>query len=365
MADADADVYTTRGLPPPPAVSVATMAMAGLLVDVYGLDELPADAAAPVTCLWLLHARTRTRARMADVARRAVAAWNAAPRPAARGLVALAFDLPNHGSRLVSARANAAWDAGNARHAVDLAALVRGAAADVSLLVDLAPAYLDVGARVDAHVALGWSLGGHAAWQAVVAEPRLDAAVVVVGCPDLLGERARRRRRRRHRAELTGPAAGLMLDRAMRAGFVGAEAAVGGRLFPDALVDALAAHDVRAVLLGGRDGAVPAPPLAAAEQARLRRVLDARLRGKRLLLCSGGDDTLVPHARTRPLAALLADAAAGWYADGGLEVEDRVYAGEGHCFSAAMVLDAVAFLLRVVAEGPRERRAPRGDEASL
>ncbi|POR37694.1 Uncharacterized protein TPAR_02107, partial [Tolypocladium paradoxum] len=118
-----ADSYSTRGLPPAPPVSVQTMPMAGLLVDVYGLDELPPDAATPVTCLWLLHPRTRTRARMADMARRVVHAWLRQQQSRGRGLVALAFDMPNHGSRLVSERANRAWDAGNARHAVDLAGL--------------------------------------------------------------------------------------------------------------------------------------------------------------------------------------------------------------------------------------------------
>ena len=212
-----ADTYSTKGLPPAPAVSMKTIPMAGLLVDVYGLDELPADMSAPVTCLWLLHPRTRTRARMADIAKRAIHAWNSAqqrlqqqsqadasssgpgnsasntatPAPSsARGLIALAFDMPNHGSRLVSEAANAAWAGGNAQHAVDMAGVVRGGAADVSAPMDLVGAYVGRGdgAAVDAHVALGWSLGGHVAWQSVVGEGRLDAAVVIIGCPDLLGE---------------------------------------------------------------------------------------------------------------------------------------------------------------------------------
>ncbi|MDU7296631.1 MAG: hypothetical protein E7L38_18810, partial [Klebsiella pneumoniae] len=88
--------------------------------------------------------------------------------------------MPNHGSRLVSEAANAAWAGGNAQHAVDMAGVVRGGAADVSALMDLVGAYVGRGdgAAVDAHVALGWSLGGHVAWQSVVGEGRLDAAVV-------------------------------------------------------------------------------------------------------------------------------------------------------------------------------------------
>lgn len=184
--------YSTKGLPPAPAVSMTTVAMAGLLVDVFGLDELPGpDGDAPATCLWLLHPRMRTRARMHDVARRAVHAWNQhrpQSRTRRRGLVALAFDMPNHGSRLVSEAANQTWQGGNERHAIDMAGIVGAARADMSGLMDLVGGYLE--RQVDAHVALGWSLGGHAAWQGVFGEERLDAAVMVVGCPDFLGESA-------------------------------------------------------------------------------------------------------------------------------------------------------------------------------
>jgi dienelactone hydrolase len=53
-------------------------------------------------------------------------------------------------------------------------------------VMDLVEAY--VGREVDGHVCLGWSLGGHAAWQGWMKEERLYAVVVVVGCPDFMGE---------------------------------------------------------------------------------------------------------------------------------------------------------------------------------
>lgn len=185
--DAKDRTYATKGLPPPPDVSMATKHMAGLLVDVYGVQELP-PAPAPVTALWLLHPRTRTRGRMHDIARRAVHAWNQSQKAKTqgRGLVALVFDMPNHGSRLVSETANLAWDEGNELHGIDMLGLVKAGAADMSGLMDQVGGYL--GREVDGHVCLGWSLGGHAAWQAWFGEERLDAAVVVVGCPDLAGE---------------------------------------------------------------------------------------------------------------------------------------------------------------------------------
>ena len=181
----DAD-YVTDGLPPPPEVSMTTIPMAGLLVDVYGLNELPSSPSAPTTCLWLLHPRTRTRMRMRDIASRVLHAYHQTSSTSRRGLIALAFDMPNHGSRLVSEKANGAWRAGNGTHAIDMLSMVKGGRADMSGLMDVVGGY--VGRRVDGHVCLGWSLGGHAVWEAWIGESRIDAAVVVVGCPDLMGK---------------------------------------------------------------------------------------------------------------------------------------------------------------------------------
>lgn len=182
--------YHTKGLPPPPAISKHTLPMAGLLVDVYGLDELPADkrSSLPITCLWLLHPRTRDRGTMMDIASRTIGAWTAAADAESarrrRGLIALSFDMPNHGTRLVSAVANESWEQGNETHAVDMLGMVKGAVADMGGLMDLVDAYL--GVRADAHVCLGWSLGGHSAWQAWIGEDRIDASVVIIGCPDFM-----------------------------------------------------------------------------------------------------------------------------------------------------------------------------------
>jgi len=42
--------------------------------------------------------------------------------------------------------------------------------------------------KIDQHLALGVSLGGHSVWQLMFAEPRVTAGVVVVGCPDYMSE---------------------------------------------------------------------------------------------------------------------------------------------------------------------------------
>lgn len=186
METPDDPAYVTKGLPPPPNVSMTTIPMAGLLVDVYGLDELPSSPSIPITCFWLLHPRTRTRARMRDIACRVLHAYHQTPSASRRGLIALAFDMPNHGTRLVSDKANGTWSKGNDTHAIDMLGMVKGGRADMTGLMDVVGGY--VGRRVDGHVCLGWSLGGHAAWEAWVGESRVDAVVVVVGCPDFMGE---------------------------------------------------------------------------------------------------------------------------------------------------------------------------------
>src|SRR5699024_6942716 len=58
--------HTPGGLPAHPSISVRTFLIAGLLVDVYGLEELEPNV--PITCLWLLHPRTYNRGNMREFA---------------------------------------------------------------------------------------------------------------------------------------------------------------------------------------------------------------------------------------------------------------------------------------------------------
>jgi hypothetical protein len=60
--------------------------------------------------------------------------------------------------------------------------------ADQRGLMDALGGYLfhDEGGRrrIDGHLCLGISLGGHSVWQTLFAEERMRAGVVVIGCPD-------------------------------------------------------------------------------------------------------------------------------------------------------------------------------------
>ena len=188
---------TATEVPPPPAVSIKTLHIAGILVDIHGLAELP-PTATQISVLWLHHPRTRSKEQMIDIAARAVSAWNASPKSSNgggnRGLIAAAFDQRNHGSREVLKLANEAWRGGNPTHAQDMFGVVAGTVADTRGLIDLLPGYLfheeggEAARTIDQHLVLGWSLGGHSCWQLLFADPRVTAGVSVIGCPDFMCE---------------------------------------------------------------------------------------------------------------------------------------------------------------------------------
>ncbi|KAI1156949.1 hypothetical protein F4825DRAFT_446030 [Nemania diffusa] len=255
---------------PGPAISMITLPVAGLHVDVYGLAELPA-AATTITCLWLHHPRLRRKEDMASVASEILSAFNSSPSTSTRGLIAVAFDQRNHGSRLVDAGANEAWRQGNVRHAQDMFGTVSGTVMDNVHLLDVLEGYL-FGAgdgpgvspagesrHIDTNLVLGVSLGGHSAWQLLFAEPRVTAGVVVIGCPDymnLIQDRAR-------------------LSKLQTFTVDGGASFIGSKDFPKALIGACKKFDPKAILFG--TGEVSTQP-STSEQEKLRTILDSRIR---------------------------------------------------------------------------------------
>lgn len=57
---------------------------------------------------------------MADIAARTVGAWNLEQQSKERGLIGIAFDQRNHGTRKIFPKANDAWRGGNPYHAQDM-----------------------------------------------------------------------------------------------------------------------------------------------------------------------------------------------------------------------------------------------------
>ncbi|KAK3377810.1 hypothetical protein B0H63DRAFT_478031 [Podospora didyma] len=351
-------VMADNKLPPPPAVSKRTVHMAGLLVDVYGLDELP-PSASRISCLWLHHPRLGNKERMTDIAARCVGAWSARSAAAAttsedgskknRGLIALAFDQRNHGSRLVHEPANSAWREGNVTHAQDMFGMVAGMVADQGVLLDAVGGYLfhddddtddeeSTRRTIDQHLALGVSLGGHSVWQLMFADPRVSAGVVIIGCPDyqhLIADRAKKSKRKTY-LSTNGAADG--------ASFLGSSD------FPPALVNACQKFDPKGIMFGTSDVPKPSTTSPGPADEGVRQILHDRLRGKKFLLCFGGDDKLVPYRCSEPFLTWFKEATGSWFVEENISVEDKVYPGIGHTFSPEMVRDAIQFVTNVIAD---------------
>lgn len=123
------------------------------------------------------------------------------------------------------------------------------------------------------------------------------------------------------------------------------EGFLGSKDFPPALVAQCAQFDPKGIVFGTDD--VAKEP-SEAQQAQLRQILDKHVKGKKLLMTTGGDDKLVPWRCSRFFTNFFTNAAEGWYKDSGLVVDNRVYAGIGHECSPDMVVDAVRFLCEAV-----------------
>lgn len=120
---------------PPPTCSKHTYCIAGLLITVYGLDELSASND-KVACLWLLHPRLQSQSSMEPIAHSTIDSWNNYLRTTKDatqfpGLVVVTFDQRNHGSREVDPRANQDWRSGNEQHAQDMFANYRSHGSDI------------------------------------------------------------------------------------------------------------------------------------------------------------------------------------------------------------------------------------------
>jgi hypothetical protein len=121
---------------------------------------------------------------------------------------------------------------------------------------------------------------------------------------------------------------------------------LGSKDFPNALVASILKSDPRGVLFGTSHHH---PNPKKLNPPRLREILDAKIKGKKLLVCSGGADKLVPYHCAEPFMQFLKNATSGWYEDGNVYVEDIVYPGVGHAYSEGMVKDTTRFFSDILA----------------
>lgn len=120
---------------------------------------------------------------------------------------------------------------------------------------------------------------------------------------------------------------------------------MGSKDFPRALIGACKKYDPKGILFG--TGEIPTQP-SGPEQDRLRAILDSRIRGKRFQILSGGADKLVPYHSSQQFLDFFKNAIDGWYKDGHIYVEDRVFPGVGHQFNPEMRQAAVRFVLDTI-----------------
>ena len=216
-----------------------------------------------------------------------------------------------------------------------------GTALDVSHLITHLPSYIPF--KVSQHICGGVSLGGHATWQLLLSEPRIEAGIVVIGCPDYVS---------------------LMTDRSIRSNVpttMDSEPPgrnfLGSKDFPPPLLEAIERFDPAGLLLGELDtvtGDDHLHPPSEPEKNRLRPIMTERLAGKKIICLSGAKDKLVPYAQSEPFMTWLKkalDKDNGWFNDQGLELEDIVDHDARHEFSGLMRKEAERWLCDFLAGG--------------
>jgi hypothetical protein len=178
-----------------PQLSKTTFNIGGLPVNVFGLDELtpsPSRATAPPPpeiCLAIhMHGRGGSADNEEDIVRHLYDRVHRSSQE--RGLktrefLIVNFDARNHGHRMTSEKGQQGWKQGNERHAMDLYSMIVGMAQDVTFLVDFLPSYLFPydDRRISQFVVTGKSLGGHATWHVLANDPRITIGVPFISCP--------------------------------------------------------------------------------------------------------------------------------------------------------------------------------------
>ncbi|KAK4983892.1 hypothetical protein LTR66_008676 [Elasticomyces elasticus] len=191
------------------------------------------------------------------------------------------------------------------------------------------------------------------AWLALLHDPRIATAIIVIGCPDYVR---------------------LMTDRAAKSKLPSwtdgqGREFLGSKDFPRSLVEAVERYDPAGLLMGELDtvtGDDYIHPPSEAEITRLRPLMREHLGGKRILCLSGGKDKLVPYACGDPFLHFLKsaiDEKKGWFNDRGTRLEDVVDKEAGHEYSAKMSHVAVKWISDLLAEDSQEGALGTGKSA--
>lgn len=182
---------------------------------------------------------------------------------------------------------------------------------------------------------LGISLGGHAAWHCLLHDPRISTAIIVIGCPDyvrLMSDRARLSKLKTW-TESSPPGSEFL----------------GSEDFPPGLVEAVEKWDPAGLFGKALGNITPSDGVhdpSVEEQERLVPLMRHCLQGKRVLNLAGGADKLVPYKCAEPFLSWLKKAigSEGWFQDGEVVLEDKIFDGVGHDMSEGMVKEVLRFM---------------------
>lgn len=129
---------------------------------------------------------------------------------------------------------------------------------------------------------------------------------------------------------------------------------LGSADFPNSLIDAVEKWDPAGLFLGPvrerTDETYTRLPSETDKSQNIISLLKSTLAGKRILNLAGGADKLVPYHRSEPflkwLKGTIAPAASGgWFGDGNVYLEDRVFEGVGHAATGEMLDVANRFIV--------------------
>ncbi|KAL9638932.1 MAG: hypothetical protein Q9164_001241 [Protoblastenia rupestris] len=195
-------------------------------------------------------------------------------------------------------------------------------------------------------IVCGVSLGGHAAWQCLVADPSITAAISIIGCPDytrVMTDRARLSRLATYTGS-TPPGSSFL----------------GSKDFPKALIDAVRLYDPAGRVLGtaSTDASFLDRDSTDLEKQELLPEMQRSFQNKRMLNMSGGADKLVPYHCSRPFLQWLkkATAPSGWFNHGNFLFEDIVFEGVGHAMSPDMAREVDRFIIETLTNSQRSAR---------
>ncbi|KAK7202429.1 Alpha/Beta hydrolase protein, partial [Myxozyma melibiosi] len=166
-----------------PRASETTINIAGILVYLYGVNELTAAQRSNVTVLFACHGRTRSHVDSANLAHQLI--HNLAQKGHTKGFVVATMDNRNHGTRAIDSRSIEVWKNGNPTHAQDMLSMVDGIGMDVRTIIKYLESYTVGNFVPKDFIMSGVSLSGHVTWNLLAQEPKINVAIPIVGTTSL------------------------------------------------------------------------------------------------------------------------------------------------------------------------------------